>query len=33
MTGDAVTATDNGDGSFTVTLPGLHIHRAVVFDD
>ena len=33
MTGDAVPVTDNCDGSYTVTLPGLHIHRAVVFDD
>ena len=33
MTGDAVPATDNRDGTCTVTLPGLHIHRAVVFDD
>ena len=28
----AVDWVDNGNGSYTVTLPGLHIHRAVVFD-
>lgn len=33
MTGEDVPAVANDDGTWTVNLPGLHIHRAVVFDD
>jgi hypothetical protein len=29
---EAVEWADNADGSYTVHLPGLHIHRAVVFE-
>ena len=32
LTQQPVDWADNGDGSYTVHLPGLHIHRAVVFD-
>jgi hypothetical protein len=29
---EPVDCTDHGDGRYTVSLPGLHIHRAVVFE-
>ena len=32
LTRQDVACRDNGDGSFTIALPGLHIHRALVFE-